>query len=170
MNTEMLIAKDAIRDKIYEYCRLLDRMDKQAAYDLWNENSKALYYGIFEGTGPGFIDWVWEAHAGMDRHAHQISNVIIKVQGETAVSESYVTVALWTPADEDGNVMEIVARGRYLDRWSLQVGGNGEKRWGIDMREHVMDMHTITAVTTGDVPEESRRDLQDPSFALFSEV
>ena len=168
MDMETLVAKDAIRDAIYRYCRVLDRMDKQGAYDLWNENSTALYHGIFEGSGPGFVDWVWEAHAALERHSHQITNVLIEVSGESAVSESYVTVTLWPPADAEGTVQEIVARGRYLDKWSVQSGRDGRKRWGIDSREHIVDMHSVVTVTPGDVAAESRRDSQDPSFKLFS--
>lgn len=168
MNLDSLIAKDAIRESIYNYCRVLDRMDKKSAYELWNEDSVALYHGIYEGTGPGFIDWVWEAHATMERHSHQITNVMIEVDGNTAISESYVTVALWIPTGEEGKALEIISRGRYLDNWSLQPGSNGEMRWGLDRRENVTDLQTVTSVDRSDVPEASRRDAQDPLYALLA--
>lgn len=168
MSIENLIAINDIRDKIYLYCRVLDRMDKEGAYSLWNKNSVALYHGIYEGSGPGFIDWVWESHLAMERHSHQITNTLIQVKGERAVSESYVTVALWTLPDTEGNAMEIVGRGRYLDTWSIQKDASGKSRWGIDRREHVLDMHSVNVLTRGDVAEQSRRDVNDPSFALFN--
>ncbi len=167
MNLNTLIAKDAIRETIYNYCRVLDRMDKQGAYDLWNENSVALYHGIYEGTGPGFIDWVWEAHAQMERHSHQVTNIMIEVDGDTAVSESYVTATLWLPVEEEGKVLEIVSRGRYLDNWSLQPGRDGALRWGLDRRENVTDLQTSNLVNRDDVPAASRRDTGDPLYALL---
>ena len=168
MSTEMLLAKDAIREAIYRYCRVLDRMDKEGAYALWNKNSKTLYHGIFEGTGPDFIDWVWESHATMERHSHQVSNIMIDVHGDTAVSESYVTVTLWMPTDAEGKVLEIISRGRDLDNWSLQPGTDGELRWGLDRRENVTDLQTATLVNRGDVPEASRRDRRDPLYSLLA--
>ena len=168
MDLDTLIAKDAIRDVIYRYCRVLDRMDKPGAYDLWGENSTVLYHGIFEGSGPGFVDWVWGAHAAMQRHSHQINNVLIEVNGDTAVSESCVVVVLWTHADEDGSVSEILVRGRYLDDWSLQTGNSGDTRWVINRREHVIDMQSISRLVPGEVSEMSRRDEADASYALFA--
>ena len=121
---ETLIAKQAIRDALSRYCRGLDRMDREMAEDVWHADGTADYLGIFEGTGHGFIEWVWEAHAAMDRHSHQITNVLVELDegGERATSEAYVTVTLWTLPDENGVQNEIVGRGRYLDRWSKRAG------------------------------------------------
>ncbi len=168
MSIEALVAKDAIREDIYRYCRCLDRMDKQGAYDLWNNDSVTLYHGVYEGSGPGFIDWVWGSHAMMERHSHQISNVMIEVDGDTAISESYVTVALWMPTGEEDKVLEIISRGRYLDNWSVQPGKNGALRWGLDRRENVTDLQTATPVARSAVPEASRRDEQDPLYSLLA--
>lgn len=167
MDIETLVAKDAIRDAIFRYCRVLDRMDKDAAYALWNDNSTTLYHGIYEGTGPGFIDWVWGSHATMERHSHQVTNTLIEVSGQTAVSESYVTVTLWMTVEDPSKVLEIVSRGRYLDNWSVQPGSDGDLRWGIDRRENITDIQTVTTVDRSDVAEASTRDSQDPSWKLF---
>ena len=167
LDIETLIAKDAIRDTIHRYCRVLDRMDKDGAYALWNKDSEALYHGIYEGTGPGFIDWVWESHAMMERHSHQVTNVMIEVTGDSAISESYVTVTLWMPTGDDDKVLEIISKGRYLDNWSLQPGNDDKLRWGIDRRENVADLQTTTLINRGDLPEGSRRDKDDPLYGLL---
>ena len=57
---ETLLAKQAVRDALSRYCRGLDRMDKAMAYAVWHPDGTADYEGIFEGTGHGFVDWVWE--------------------------------------------------------------------------------------------------------------
>ena len=159
---EILLAKQEIRDGLSRYCRGLDRMDKEMAYNVWHEDGTALYYDMFEGTGYGFVDWVWEAHVPMQCHSHQITNVLTKVDTDTAVSEAYVTVVLWTLADVNGKQMETVARGRYLDRWSKREG-----RWAIDHREHVLDMRTLHELNKGEISEQSSRDLNDPSFKFI---
>jgi hypothetical protein len=38
----------------------------------------------------------------MDRHSHQSNNVLIEVDGDTAISEAYVTVSLWALANKQG--------------------------------------------------------------------
>ena len=159
----VLLAKQAIRDVLSRYCRGLDRMDKEMAYSVWHEGGTAFYDGMFEGTGRGFIDWVWQAHAAMERHSHQITNVLIEVTGERAVCESYVTVALWTLPDAEGRQRELIGRGRYLDRFSKKHG-----RWAIEHRTHLLDMSSEHPLARADVSEGSARDATDLSFELFA--
>ena len=159
---EDVIAKQSIRDVLSNYCRGLDRMDKPLAYSVFFDDATAVYFDMYEGSGHGFIDWVWDAHATMQRHSHQINNVLVKVDGDTATSEAYVTVTLWTLPDEHGAQNEIVGRGRYLDRWQHRDG-----RWAIIERQHVMDLHTVHALVAGPVNEQSRRDTEDPSYRLI---
>ncbi len=118
---------------------------------------------MYEGTGHGFIDWVWEAHAGMERHSHQISNILIDLDGNKATSEAYVTVALWTLADEQGQQTEIIGRGRYLDHWEKRDG-----IWAISVRTHVLDMQTIHELNKGYVNDASRRSVEDASYATLN--
>ncbi|MGR6999373.1 nuclear transport factor 2 family protein [Yinghuangia aomiensis] len=56
------------------------------------------------------IDWVWAQHEPLISHSHQITNIMIEVDADTAVSESYVIVTLLSPADP-GHAAETVARG-----------------------------------------------------------
>ncbi len=157
-----LLAKQAIRDVLSRYCRGLDRMDKEMAYAVWHPDGTAFYDGIFEGTGHGFIDWVWEAHAAMERHSHQITNVLIELDGERATSESYVTVVLWTLPDAEGRQLELVGRGRYLDRWQRRDGV-----WAIEHRIHLLDLSSSFPLDRADVSEGSSRDAHDPSFGFI---
>jgi hypothetical protein len=156
-----LVDKQEIGDTLSRYCRALDRMDKELAYSIWHDDGTAHYHEMYEGTGRGFVDWVWEAHSSMERHSHQIPNVLIAVDGDTAVSESYVTIALWTKPDAEGGQEEIICRGRYLDRWSRRAG-----KWAIDHRDHILDMHTVHELNRGYVSELSTRDTSDISFQL----
>jgi hypothetical protein len=160
MTDQYVADKLAIRDVLSNYCRGLDRMDKEMAYAVFSKDCSAHYYGMFEGSGHGFVDWAWEVHATMSRHSHQITNALIEVNGSTAVSESYVTVALWTKAPD---ITEITCRGRYLDHWQ-----RCEDAWQIVRREHILDMQSNNGVPVPDaVNQQSRRDANDPSFKLF---
>ena len=156
-----LLAKDAIREVIYRYSRGLDRMDKPMAYSVWHDDGTAEYFGFFKGTGHGFVDWAWKAHEGFESHSHQMTNILIEVDGERATSETYSVVTMRRLPDETGKQQHIDVRGRYLDRWSKREG-----RWAIDHRIHVMDMQTVGGKPTK-ANKESRRDERDPSHALF---
>lgn len=162
---QQLVDRGAIRDALSRYCRGLDRMDKEMADRVWWEGGTAHYDGIFEGTGQGFIEWVWEAHAAMERHSHQITNVLIEFDddGVHARSEAYVTVTLWTLPDAEGRQTEIVGRGRYLDRWSKRDG-----RWAIEHRIHLLDQSTMIPLERGDISAGSKRDATDPSFEFIT--
>ncbi|MBJ21890.1 MAG: nuclear transport factor 2 family protein [bacterium] len=157
-----LLDKQAIRDVLSRYCRGLDRMDKEMANAVWHPGGTAFYDGMFEGTGHGFIDWVWEAHAAMDRHSHQITNVLIELNGDRATSESYVTVVLWTLPDAGGAQQELVGRGRYLDRWERREGA-----WAIEHRVHLLDLSSAFPLVRADTSEGTSRDASDPSFAFI---
>lgn len=160
---DSLTDKHKIYDVLCSYCRGLDRMDKELSYATWHSGGTALYHDMYEGSGRGFVDWVWEAHAVMERHSHQIANHLIVVDGDSAVSETYVTVCLWTLPDPQEQQQEIIGRGRYLDQWSKREG-----IWAIDHREHVLDMQTIQDLRRGYVNEVSTRDATDPSYNLFT--
>jgi hypothetical protein len=162
-----LVAKQAITEVIYMYCRALDRMDWDAALTVWHADGTADYgTHMYQGTGPGFVEWVWAQHAAMMGHSHQITNVLIEVDGDRAASEAYVTAALRLEADRNAQATEIVSRGRYVDTWSRREG-----RWAIDHRHFVEDFTTtsqVTAMEPADASQRSsRRDRGDPSYAAL---
>jgi len=156
--------KQAITEVIYRYCRGLDRMDADGARSVWHADGTADYGSMFEGTGAQFVEWVWGVHAAMARHSHQITNIIIEVDGDRAVSEAYVTVALRTRAKAEAErAVEIEARGRYLDRWSRRDG-----RWAIDHRKFVQDLQRTHDADPLEPDEgQSRRDRSDPSYEIL---
>jgi hypothetical protein len=164
--TDTLSAKQSITEVIYRYCRALDRMDRDLALTIWHADGTADYGPtMYQGTGAGFVDWVWPAHESMLGHSHQIGNVLIEVDGDRAGSESYVTATLWGAFEPDV-LTTIVSRGRYVDTWSRRDGV-----WAIDHRRFAEDLTVTTAVPGGapPAPEASpaRRDRADPSYAVL---
>jgi SnoaL-like domain len=160
-----LLAKQAITEVLYRYCRGLDRMDRDMARSVWHDDGTADYGEHYQGSGTGFVDWVWQAHAGFERHSHQITNVLIELlDDDHAVSEAYDTAALRrrTP---DGGAVDIISRGRYLDRWSRRDG-----RWAIDHRISLHDIQTTSEVQppfADDSPSTARRNREDPSYTFL---
>ena len=126
--TEDIEAKLAITEVLYRYCRALDRMDRDLADTVWHPGGTADYGPTFQGPASGLLDVMWAGHAKLLGHSHQVTNVLIEVDGDRAASEAYVTGTLWD-LTEAGALAQLVAVGRYLDRWSRRDG-----RWAIAER------------------------------------
>jgi hypothetical protein len=153
--------RQEITDLIYRYCRAMDRMDHEQGYAIWHEDGLADYgLEIFQGSGRDFVDWVCESHKHLDAHSHQISNIVIELDGECAGSEAYVTATL--RMNHDGKPMQITAWGRYIDQWSKRNG-----RWGIDKRVTVMDFDEMREVSPMKNHSDGSRDHADPSYAAI---
>jgi hypothetical protein len=157
----------AIADLIYRYCRAVDRNDADLAASVWHEDGLADYEGLFNGTGHGFIDFAIRAHqqAPVDPQqapvfGHQVSNIIIELDGDRASSEAYV--CSFYRFQQDGQFKQATTWGRYVDQWSRRNG-----RWGIDKRVFINDSDEIRDVTPMSKPTRSRRDRSDPSYAAL---
>jgi hypothetical protein len=158
---QSLADRQAISELIYRYCRAMDRIDPELGYTIWHEDGEADYgEAFYRGTGRGFIDWVCGTHRTMLAHSHQVSNIIIELDGDTAGSEAYVTVAL---RFRDGDrLLQMTVRGRYVDRWSRRAG-----HWGIDKRVYLQDFDDIREVSASGVEGWGRRDREDRSYAVL---
>ena len=161
-----LLAKQAMTEVLYRYCRGMDRMDRDLALSVWHEDGTADYGQHYRGSGAGFVDWVWKSHEAFERHSHQITNILIELVDEDhATSEAYDTAALRQRTD-DGRVIDIISRGRYLDRWSRRDG-----RWAIDHRISMHDLATVVErrpEEADDGASTARRDRDDPSYDFLA--
>jgi hypothetical protein len=138
---DTLLAEQAITEVLYRYCHAVDRMDPDLGAMIWHEEGRAHYEGIFDGTGAEFIEFVFEQHRGCDATSHQLTNVLIDVEGERATSESYVTACIRTFG------VDVVVRGRYVDSWSRRAGV-----WRIAERRYTNDITQIIPVGDQTLP------------------
>jgi hypothetical protein len=138
---DVAITKLEITEVIYRYCRAVDRMDRELASTVFHEGATADYGPTFSGTAEELIDNFWKNHAKLLGHSHQVTNVLIEVDGDRAGSEAYAFGTLWESAP-DGTLVVLTAYGRYLDRWSRR-----HEAWAIDHRRFVYDLvYTSTPV------------------------
>lgn len=159
---EQLAHRESIRQQVYRYCRAVDRLDAALGASIWHDDGTADYgESVYQGTGRGAIDHIIAAHGQMLAHSHQVTNLIIELDGDRAASEAYHIAIL--RVERDGQLLEIQVCGRYLDQWSLRAG-----RWAIDHRKVVRDFDSITAVNAMNDHAEGRRDTSDPSYAILA--
>lgn len=150
----------AIMEQVYRYCRSVDRLDVPLGHAVFHEDSFADFGGAYTGTGRGWIDFICEEHRKFLHHSHQVSNIVIEINGDHAGSESYVTAKLRSRDDERVIQREFCAR--YVDTWSRRNG-----RWAIDRRECVIDFDSVSEVTPINENVRARRDHQDPSYTAL---
>lgn len=153
--------REAITDQIYRYCRAMDRIDRELGYSVWHEDGTADYGpDIFQGTGRDFIDHVCIQHAQTLGHSHQMSNIIIEIDGGKAASESAVTATLRIMRDD--KLLQIMVWSRYVDTWSKRDG-----RWAIDHRIAINDFDDIREATPLRPATRGSRDRNDPSYTVL---
>ena len=154
--------RQTISQLIYRYCRAMDRIDPELGYSIWHDDGVADYgEDVYQGSGRGFIDFVCEQHRGALSHSHQVTNIILELDGNDAASESYVVSALRMMVD--GQLTQFTTWARYLDTWSRRDG-----RWGIDNRLAIRDLDEVSEVTPLSKSNPGRRDRTDPSYAILS--
>ena len=155
--TQELADREAIRAQIYRYCRAMDRIDHELGYSIWHPGD---YGPMYSRRGRGFIDWVCEQHRAMLGHSHQVANILIQLDGDRAGSEAYVTATL--RFRQEGKLMQTIARGRYVDRWSRRDG-----RWAIDHRIYIHDFDELVEIPARITEGWGQRDTTDPSYAVL---
>ena len=150
----------AIMDKIYRYCRSVDRLDVALGHTVFHEDSHADFGPGYVGSGRGWIDYICEEHRKFLHHSHQVTNVIIEIDGDRAGSESYVFATLQSRVGDRTVKHQFWAR--YVDAWSKRDGD-----WAIDRRECVIDFDDGGTVSPIQSYERARRDTDDPSYEVL---
>jgi hypothetical protein len=160
-NLQALADHQAITDLIFRYCRSVDRLDVPLGHSIWHENGTADYgESFYQGDGPGVIDLICTQHSKLLHHSHQVSNILIELDGDRAGSEAYVTAAL--RMRRDGTLLHMSVWSRYIDRWSRRDG-----RWGLDERIAIRDFDEIREVTAMAAHDAGRRYQSDPSYRVL---
>jgi hypothetical protein len=126
-----LADREAIRDCLSRYSRGVDRCDAEMLRSAYWEDAED-DHTLFKGKREDLIAWVIPLLKSMDQSMHMITNILIRLHGDTADVESYFYGyhrMLHTGAPLDG-----VQGGRYLDRFEKR---NDE--WRIAERKVTVD-------------------------------
>jgi hypothetical protein len=116
----VLLDERAIHRVLLQYCRGVDRMDLQLVSDCyWPEATDQ--HGRFVGSRDEFIAWVEPLLRRQSMTMHHLGNVLIDVQGDAAVAETY-GVAYHSGAPAGDLRWNYVAGFRYIDRLERRDG------------------------------------------------
>src|SRR5687767_1507490 len=133
-----LLDKQAITEGLYRYCRAIDRMDKDLLRQVFRADVVARYApDHVVRSVEELIEWLWGHHLTFHNHSHQVSNILIEVNGDAAASESYLHAQL-TRRVAGGRLELIAVLGRYVDRWQKLDG-----QWRIAERHFLCDIMNV---------------------------
>ena len=167
---DALIAKDAIRDLVLQYCRAVDRGDVALAETLYERDALDEHGFNSSNTAREFLDSIEAMSSGLTAIQHNITNHLIRITGpDTAEGEAYL-VAYHRSENEDSAYLLLIG-GRYLDRYSKREG-----QWKIAHRKCVAEWGHEAKVPaklgddsiTGAIAA-GQMDAEDPSYAFFAE-
>lgn len=158
-----VVDKQAIRDLIYTYCRAVDRQDISLGHSVWHDDGYADYGADFyQGPGRGVIDTICMQSGHLLSQSHQVTNILIDLEGDRAGSESYISSTY--RLQRNGTLMHMAVWARYLDAWERRDG-----RWGLMRRKVIFDHDEIRAATPMGRATEFKRDRSDPSYGFLKE-
>ena len=134
---EILLAKQEITEIIFRYCRGCDRVDEAALRACFHPDSVHAHGG-FEGRSMDFVDLAMSIVKPLKSCSHMVTNVLIEVAGDRAVSEAHFLshhrrLKQPGPGEEDRFM-----KGRYLDRFERRGGV-----WKIASRTGLLDFERI---------------------------
>jgi len=168
--------REAIKERIFRYCRGADRLDREVMLSAYHVDAID-EHGKFVGTAAEFVDWALAQH--IDAHLstqHFVGNHLCDIDGDTAHAETYF---MFVAMNKRGKIMQMNG-GRYIDRFERRNG-----TWAIayriclrdwanlDERPDMSDLTSFTstrAILSDEVRAfmnggpASRRDRSDPSY------
>lgn len=131
--------RQAITDILHLYCHGVDRCDMdllKSAY--WPDAIDE--HGTYNGNALDFCEATLPALKTMTCTMHMVSNILIRLDRDTATVQSYCLAYHQIPAKDDAPATEMIVGGRYLDRMERR----GDE-WRIAHRLYVMDWNSNAA-------------------------
>ncbi len=133
-----LVDKQAITEVLYLYARGWDRMDEEVLRTCFHPDSTHSHGG-FEGLSSDFIAFGLDACRTVRSMSHLITNPLIVVKGDRAISECSFLAHHRRPRTDGGEGEEdFFLKGRYLDRFERRDGV-----WKIARREGYHDFERV---------------------------
>ena len=161
------ISQQDITAIIYRLARGLDRRDKALLASCFHEGATD-DHGLFIGSANEFCDWVIEQLGSYERTQHHITNINIVIDGNKAMTESYFIAHHLMPT-ADGPKKDVIAAGRYLDRF---VKKNGD--WLIMHRKALYDWSRVEETKDGwtkpPISEILERGIQGPDDLSYQHL
>lgn len=153
---------------VYGYCRALDRLDPALLSAVFDEGAYIDLGEIYRGPVAGFIAVAMGFMGAMIATRHEVTNLLIELEGGHAVSETYVRA--WHRLAGPGGDEELIVLARYLNEFVRRDDG-----WLISSHAEVMDWGATHPVAPAwfesntELPH-GERDASDHSYGYFARL
>jgi hypothetical protein len=177
---DALAARAEIADRMYLYCHCVDRRRWELLEQVFHEEA-TWWVSSIGGDGP----WRPAMESSRELFAaalgpthHFVGNILITLSGDRAVTEALITAYHRVRADAPlggmfggtGSAYDLIAGGRYLDRWERRDGS-----WKIARRRVHSEWRHLQPASDGilaSIPLEARgkhddTDLSTPVIERF---
>lgn len=169
MNEEALrelLDKQAITEVLYRYARACDRADAEIMGSCFHPDSSHRH-GRFEGSSADFVLFAMKIIQGTKLERHQITNIMIEVDGDVALAESQYEAYHRQSDPETGEDEDYFQGGRFIDRFERRGG-----EWRIAARIGLVDFERVESVSErniGRLPPiaRSKRFPEDELYSLI---
>lgn len=166
---DALEARQQIIDVLHRYARGWDRLDEDALRSCFFADAEH-QHSSFKGRSQDFITRALPMVAKTRSTSHAISNVMIEIRGNAAVSECYFFAHHRRATAEGSDEEDYFLGGRYLDRFEKRDGlWKIAKRRGLNSLERVVPRADRTFATAA--PDSFvKRKPDDPLYELLAEL
>jgi ketosteroid isomerase-like protein len=160
---DALESRQAITEVLHRYARGWDRRDVEAVTScFWPDSTHR--HGVFEGLSADFVGFGLERTAHIKGARHAISNVMIELKGDQALTECYFAAIHHRPAP-DGDE-EYFLEGRFVDVFERRAG-----EWRIVRRQGLNEYERVQPRRAAPMDElpitaRGRRKPDDALYAL----
>jgi hypothetical protein len=170
--TEMLsalAAKQEITEVLFLYCRGCDRADETALRACFHPGSIHAHGG-FKGASADFIDLAMRIVRPLKSSSHMITNVMIELDGDRAVSECHFLAHHRRDKADGSGEEDMFLKGRYLDRFEARDGA-----WKIVSRTGLHDYQRVQepadqGLASAPADQRGRKKPDDPIYAMLAEI
>lgn len=163
---EAWLAKQALLELCHAYCVAVDRLDRPLMERLWWPEA-SVDVGVFAGNALDYAAAITAPNDALRRSFHLVANALFAVEGDEARGQVYVLAS--STMVEEGEEVETLVGGRYLDRFARRRG-----EWRFLHRAFCLDFawqFSPAAVRAPGLaaifPQRGRRDCADPWYALW---
>ena len=127
-----LLDREAIRELVHAYCRAVDRRDFAWLRTLYHPDAIDDHTPYFNGPASEFIDQLPQIMAVNRVTSHQVTNLLVALDGDRAEGE--VGVLAYHLMDTEQGPVDFLVGGRYLDHYVRSGRG-----WQFMRRKIVLD-------------------------------
>jgi len=139
---DIVESKLAVADLIHACAYSIDRRDMRGLLDcFWPESTTK--HGAYEGGTAGFYEFARPIIEGCKYAAHHISNVVVEVDGDRAMAQSYYFAHHRRAAPSGDGEEDAFFEGRYVDLLERRDGV-----WKIIRRRGFSDHSAVIAAAT----------------------